>query len=451
MKKRLLPLRVVVLTFAVVAASAQYADAQVRTWTSPDGRYTVQAELVEVVDGSVRLRKSDGQETTVALEELSEADHRFVASTGRMPGPTADEGKTPGSAPPPQLGKPPRDQLVLRVVFFTPSDVDPPPDAKQRMNEIVDYTQAFFAKWMKHWGYESEVVLPVARDEEGYPQILFVKGQHTAASGRYAKLGFQPEAKQAAAKRYRIPIEGQVWWIWSYKGPETGWGRGGGGLRGGTGVARFYTNPGAISVSAPLGGGLCRQIMLKGCIHEMGHALGLPHVGPRTGDRLGNTLMGPRNDVYTARTKIKEGRVYLSEACAAMLWKHPLFSGTTFARKVIPKVQLKDFNAQYDRTRKRIEVTGRLESDHPAHSVVVANHADDLPSIYWRKAFVGRIEEDGTFKVYVRELTPSGGVLKIAFCFNNGATKGAGDALGFDKTAIEKPYKFAAGNYVFAD
>ena len=451
MKTRPFSLGLLVLALTLLTASARYADAQVRTWTTADGRYTVEAELVEVVDGSVKLRKSDGQETTVALEKLSEADRRFVASTGETPGPTADEGKTPRSGSPRQQRRPSRDQLMLRVVFFTPSDVDPPPEAKERMKQIVDYTQAFFAKWMKHWGYEPEVVLPVPRGEEGYPQILFVKGQHTAASGRYAKLGFQPEAKRAASRRYGIPAEGQVWWIWCYKGPEKGWGLGGGGLRGGTGVARFYTEPGEINVADPLGGGLLRQIKLKGCIHEMGHALGLPHVGPRTGDRLGNTLMGPRNDVYTARTKIKEGRVYLSEACAAMLWKHPLFSGTTVGRKVIPKAELRDFSAQYDRARKQIEVTGRLESDHSAHSVVVANHADDLPTPYWRKAFVGRIEEDGTFKVYVRELTPSGGVLKIAFCFNNGAIKGSGNVLRFEKTAIQKPYKFAGDNYVFAD
>jgi hypothetical protein len=411
----------------------------------------VEAELVDVLDGSVKLQKSDGEEITVDLDKLSEADRQFVASTGETPGPTADEGKTPGSGSPRQQGRPSHDQLMLRVVFFTPSDMDPPPDAKERMRQVVDYTQAFFAKWMKHWGYEPEVVLPVARDEENHPQILFVKGQHTAESGRYSKLGFQPEAKRAASKRYGIPVEGQVWWIWCYKGPEEGWGQGRGNVQGGTGLARFYTEPGEINVRDPLGGGLLRQIKLKGCIHEMGHALGLPHVGPRTSDRLGNTLMGPRNDVYTARTKLKEGRVYLSEACAAMLWKHPLFSGTTFARKLIPKVELRDFSAQYNRTRKQIEVTGRLESDHPAHSVVVANHADDLPTPYWRKAFVGRIEEDGTFKVYVREWPPSGGVLKTAFCFNNGAIKGAGDALGFEKTAIPKPYKFAGNNYVFAD
>ena len=64
---------------------------------------------------------------------------------------------------------------------------------------------------------------------------------------------------------------------------------------------------------------------------------------------------------------------------------------------------------------------------------------------------MSRIEENGAFKVHVGELTPSGGVLKIVFCFNNGAIRGTGEGLPFEKTAIQKPYKFAGNNCVFGD
>ena len=66
------------------------------------------------------------------------------------------------------------------------------------------------------------------------------------------------------------------------------------------------------------------EMAIKGTIHEFGHALGLPHIGPRPGVKLGNTLMGPTNRVFCSRTGPDDPRVYLSEASAAALWKHPV-------------------------------------------------------------------------------------------------------------------------------
>lgn len=42
---------------------------------------------------------------------------------------------------------------MLRVVLFTPADVEPPDGARLRLKEHVDYAQACFTKWMKHWGH----------------------------------------------------------------------------------------------------------------------------------------------------------------------------------------------------------------------------------------------------------------------------------------------------------
>jgi hypothetical protein len=41
------------------------------------------------------------------------------------------------------------------------------------------------------------------------------------------------------------------------------------------------------------------------------------------------------------------------------------------------------------------------------------------------------------------------GLLRIAFCFNNGAITGGGQALGFDATGMEKPYRSVDGDFVF--
>ena len=341
-------------------------------------------------------------------------------------------------------------KLAVRIVFFTPKDVEPPEGVRERMKRIADYTQSFYAKWMKHWGYEPAQLLAIPRDKDGVPEILFVKGEHTQASGRYSRLGFQDEVVQQAFRKYGIPREGQVWWLFMHKAVETQWGRGGGNVRrGGGATARYYTDAGQVKVTDDLGGGFLRQISLKGAIHEFGHAMGLPHIGPRDGDKLGNSLMGPINNAYSARKGANEPRVYLSEAAAAMLWKHPLLTGTTKDRGRVPTARLLDFKGSYDSKAGRLDVTGKLKSDYAAHSAIVANAPKrSHPGGYWRKTFVGKIAKDGTFRVAVDELDRTDGQLQIAFCFNNGAIGGASFRPGAVGEFV-KPYRYRNGTFDF--
>lgn len=78
----------VLLGLAPVSA----ARAEIRTWTSSDGRFSIEAELVEATETSVRLRKANGSEVTVPLQSLSEADRAF-ARGGRPadPAPADDD------------------------------------------------------------------------------------------------------------------------------------------------------------------------------------------------------------------------------------------------------------------------------------------------------------------------------------------------------------------------
>jgi len=58
-----------------------------RTWTEAEGGRTVEAELVEVREGMVTLRRTDGREFQLPLDRLSEADREHVAAaTANWPG-----------------------------------------------------------------------------------------------------------------------------------------------------------------------------------------------------------------------------------------------------------------------------------------------------------------------------------------------------------------------------
>ena len=49
-----------------------------REWSDNSGQFRVQARLVLILDGKVRLLKATGRTTTVPTERLSAADHAYV-------------------------------------------------------------------------------------------------------------------------------------------------------------------------------------------------------------------------------------------------------------------------------------------------------------------------------------------------------------------------------------
>ena len=54
-----------------------------RKWTSSDGKFSVEAELVEAKDGNVRLKRQDGKVITVPVSKLSKADQDHLSSIAK--------------------------------------------------------------------------------------------------------------------------------------------------------------------------------------------------------------------------------------------------------------------------------------------------------------------------------------------------------------------------------
>ncbi len=338
----------------------------------------------------------------------------------------------------------------LQIVMFTPKDVELPDDYRERMREVTDYAEWFFEKWMAHWGYDCEKPLKISKDEQGYPILWRVAGKQSQSSGAYDKLGYAgTEVIPAAEKKYGIPSENQTWWIISYPGPSRRAYRGGGNFKGGTSSANFITGTGSIIIPGDdnLATGNALTFKLKAMIHELSHAFGLGHIGPREYDSLGNSLMGPTNNAYH-KYYPEDDRVYLSEAAAAMLWKHPLFAGDFKQVNQIPEVTITDFQTSYNDSLDVLQVSGKLLSDFRAHSVVVANEAADDISGYWRKTYSARLSEDGSFICDITGPSKVSGNLFIAFCFNNGAISGTTGNFGLNKGFV-KSYIFENNDFKF--
>jgi len=63
-----------------VNAEEEPGQVRARTWTDKSGRFSVEAELVEVRDGKVHLRRGDGTVVAVSVDRLSDHNRRYLAA-----------------------------------------------------------------------------------------------------------------------------------------------------------------------------------------------------------------------------------------------------------------------------------------------------------------------------------------------------------------------------------
>lgn len=107
----------------VLIATLSTNGALARKWTDSTGRFSVEADFVELVDGDVALKKSDGRVIRLPLEKLSEVDQQHVRSVTAPAGasqPSSSDGDLPIAAPrettPHGARTPPSDDDATRTV-----------------------------------------------------------------------------------------------------------------------------------------------------------------------------------------------------------------------------------------------------------------------------------------------------------------------------------------------
>ena len=341
-----------------------------------------------------------------------------------------------------------------RIVFLTPADVHPPAGVSTRLTQVADYTEAMLVKWMKVWDYPPNRDQIFQRNADGTVKILFVKSPDTLASGKFPlKDGnLSRKGKLLAKQKFKIPKTLDVWWVWVYVGDApmkySSFRGSGNAAVGGLSECKYVNLPGEVSPEDKLANPFLTNLTLKGTIHEFGHALGLPHNGPLVKLDLGMPLMGATIINYRRRMKNREQRGYVTEASAAILWKHPLFTGTARRRYLVPKVQWHDIGLKNNLRKRVVHLTGRITSNVPAHSVIVYDTAPDVRTMYFQKPYVARVQKDGTFDIAISEPVVPGanGTLKLVACCENGTMTGDGKLRGL-KSAHEINYRTSRKGY----
>ncbi len=345
---------------------------------------------------------------------------------------------------------------TVRIVLFTPSDLEPPAGVSHRLTQIADATERFLFEGMRRWKYPPAVDHLFRRNADRTVEVVYVKGDRPVADAYYTGVASRAEAIAKAKWQTRIDGEGHIWWVFLYVGDRpkrfSGWVGGGCSRDGGGAIVNYDTIPGEIRPDLGPAVGFNKEYFLKGTMHELGHAFGLPHIGPDVALGLGNSLMGANPDVYAGRGHPRPDQTYLTEASAAMLWKHPVFSGSTKDRQRQPSVKLADYKPTYSKATNRITLAGKVVADMPAHSVVVLDDLGKPEDEYWHRSHVARVGPDGSFRVAVDRPARADGHFRITFCFDNGMVTGDGAGVVHgDRGEIRKAYKFRDGGYLFGD
>jgi hypothetical protein len=343
------------------------------------------------------------------------------------------------------------DQAVcqVHVILFVPADVKPPSNPQVRIDQIVTYAEAFFKRELKRWGHD-HAVSPFHRTKEGKVEVMMVRGKQKLSE--YKPVEVRVEVMDTLRRQKKIEGPKQVWWIMVYPGPPpakfAGFLGGFGPQIGGWAVCNLDTSPGKIEVTTLLGADFLEKIALKGMLHELGHAFGLPHVGPLRRDDAGNTLMGPTHANYRRVMPRPEDRVYLSEAEAAMLARHPAFRGGPDDRGPLPRVETEGLRYVVDATKKSMTIRGTVRGSKRASYALVADESEARPGEYWTKTYVGKVGADGAFEVVLSEPYESRGTLRLWFVFEDGAMTGDGKSRGRE-SGVPKAYTFSNGQWSF--
>jgi hypothetical protein len=346
--------------------------------------------------------------------------------------------------------QPVRAARQLRVVYWTPADREPAPGYRERLTRVMRYTRDFYARQMEAYGLgRRSVNLELA--EDGLLKLRVARGPKPFA--HYRTESGQEIRKDCAAMLAQEGVRADDETLVIFCNLAT-WDAekrtmrqdspyyAGGDHRKGTAwqVDSPLLDPDLIGEQASMlqdgqygriSLGRYNSIFVGGVVHELGHALGLPHCAesPREKATRGTALMGSGNHTMGQELRGEGLGTFLSFGDALRLRTHVQFSGSQKGMGERAEVAWQRLAVTTDAQGSAV-ITGTIAGKVPVYAVI--GYADPTGgSNYDAQTGATVPAADGTFRVVIPAPPagkgPSGEFRLVACCVNGAKTADVGD------------------------
>lgn len=323
----------------------------------------------------------------------------------------------------------------LLFAYFVPSDRLPIPGYIERMDRVMQEVQNFYRQSMISNGY-SPLTFTMDRDSAGQLKVYVVRGKNPMQTyGRKSSGQIRGEVK-ASLLAAGVNPDSQVLVIFQVLldrqgdktieiGPYVGTGNN---L---TGTAWFYDDdrldPRELGSKSPGGFymwpcsiGHFNSEYIGGIAHELGHALGLPHVaGLKSNPK--HSLMANGNHTYGAELRHEGAGTYLHPASAMLLSHCRAFVGDLPEARTRPNVVFTKLRGDW--VTNTLVLDGALACKPPAFGIIAYNDNNAIPSDYDATGWISRVDANGNFQLQIGEIKPGDYQLRLQVVCQSGATR----------------------------